>query len=87
MAARTALTSAILYIADEFFFIELDLLVEDYIENGIDVGNAHLTVAVHVSIGFTAAREYHVHHGIDVGDAHLAVTVHVTWQDGRRIKA
>ena len=79
-----------LYIADEMslnsIFIELTLFVENGIGNSIDVGNAYLTIAVHVTIGLIVAREYHVNHGIDVGDAHLTITVHVTRQNGNRIK-
>ena len=56
------------------------LLVEDDVNQGVDIGDVHLVVTVHIGSSRGLLFQNQSDEGIDIGDVHLAVTVHITLQ-------
>ena len=50
---------------------------EHVVANGVDVGNVHLTVTIHVTSSLGTLAKDHIEQSIDVGNVHLTVTVHI----------
>jgi hypothetical protein len=55
-------------------------LLQDEGDDGVDVGDSYLAIAVHVGSAFINVRmsQYDTDNTIHIGDAHLAISVHVT---------
>ena len=58
-------------------------LIQDDVDDRIDIGDIHLTIAIDIGAGAGLARfhafycEYHINDGVDIGNIDLAVTVNV----------
>ena len=53
------------------------VLAEHDIDHGVDVLDAHRTVAVEVGTGVSALSEHGVDYGVDILDTHRAVAVNI----------
>jgi len=59
---------------------------EDHVDDGIDVGNVHFTVIVHIgvnrftvraAVATTASVDDDDHHIVCIGDVDLAIAIHI----------
>ena len=52
---------------------------QDDVDDGIDIGDIHFIVAVHVACSTGIGRQNHLNDGIHVGNVHLAVIIHISF--------
>ena len=58
-------------------------MIDNHIDDGVDIGDVDLVVAVHVGCGHAgvavvAAHDDDVDHAVGVGDGGFAIVIHVT---------